>query len=74
MELIEKPKKLTQHQKIMLHIVDYGFIDSIIAFEKYRISQFHTRMKELKAKGQTFVKTYDDKKKVNRYSLEVLEY
>ena len=64
--------KLTQHDKIINHITKFGSIDSLVAFNEYRITQFHTRMKELKEKkGYNFQQKYDKKRKVNIYSFEI---
>jgi len=69
--------KQSQQERILKYLNAKETITAQEAFSLLGISQFHTRLKELKAKGYKFnqemIKTksvYGDTVKFNKYSLE----
>lgn len=58
--------KITQRQKIINYIQDYGSITSLDACRDLGIMQFATRIKELKDEGYEFRTEWESSK--NRYN------
>lgn len=64
-------QKLTQCDKILRHLEDYGTIDPLTALSEYGIMRLASRVTDLKKRG-LFI-TREIKKGLNRYG-EVVRY
>jgi hypothetical protein len=64
-------EKLTQCDKILRHLKDYGTIDPMTALSEYGIMRLASRVSDLKKRG-LFI-TREIKKGLNRYG-EVVRY
>ncbi len=62
--------KMTQRERILKYIREFGSITSWEAYEDLGITQFATRVKELKEQGYEFKTEWENKK--NRYGESVM--
>jgi hypothetical protein len=70
--------KLTQHDRILKYIIDFGSITTLEAFTELGISKLTTRISELRAKGFNIIDKQESSKNrwgevchYNRYFLEM---
>lgn len=73
----EKKKKVTQRDRVLQYIKDFGSITSWQAYADLGVTQLATRISELKSRGHEFVKTrvtatnrYGDKTHFDEYRLK----
>lgn len=74
---MEETQKETQKQKIIDYLKTHKDITSMEAYDKLKITQFATRVKELEKRGWIFNKEWDyainkkgEKKRFKRYSID----